>query len=219
MYSWRERSDTRVYDEPFYGVYLTRFDPGHPGREQVLASMDLDVDRICTTLESEAGPPVRYIKNIAHHFHALDESILDRWQNLLLVRHPAEVIASLSATLGDGYSADITGMFGLAAILDHELAAGRTPMVIETRKLLLDPEGTLRSLCDAVGLAFESEMLGWDAGPKPEDGVWAQYWYESTHRSTGFGPYIPKTEPLNDQQQAVLDQVLPIWERLNSYVL
>lgn len=28
----------------------------------------------------------------------------------------------------------------------------------------------------------------WEAGPKPIDGLWAPWWYESIHRSTGFTP-------------------------------
>lgn len=219
MYSWRQRPDTTVYDEPFYGVYLKQFDPGHPGRDEVLADMELDVEQICRAIEGPGERPVRYIKNIAHHFDALDESILDRWPNLLLVRHPAEVIASLSATLGDDYSADITGMSGLGRILDHEVAAGRDPLVFETRKLLLNPEETLQAMCIRAGVEWTSAMLQWPAGPKPEDGAWAKYWYHSTHASTGFGEYRPKTEPLNTKQQALLEQVLPIWEKIESYIV
>lgn len=219
MYSWRQRSDTTVIDEPFYGTYLEQFDPGHPGRDETLAAMETDVDRICAAIEAPGGRPVRYIKNIAHHLDALDESILDRWPNLLLARHPAEVIASLTATLGDDFSADITGMEGLGRILDHELAAGRTPVIIETRKLLLDPPGTLEALCERAGVPWTTDMLSWPAGPKPEDGIWARYWYHGTHASTGFGPYKPKTEPLGLKQQALLDQVLPIWDRLAEFIV
>ena len=35
---------------------------------------------------------------------------------------------------------------------------------------------------------YDDAMLSWPAGPKPEDGVWAEHWYASAHRSTGFGP-------------------------------
>jgi len=32
-------------------------------------------------------------------------------------------------------------------------------------------------------------MLAWEPGPRPEvDGVWAPWWYKTTHESTGFGP-------------------------------
>lgn len=35
-------------------------------------------------------------------------------------------------------------------------------------------------------------MLGrWKAGPRPEDGVWAPYWYSAVHKSTEFTPPPP----------------------------
>ena len=44
----------------------------------------------------------------------------------------------------------------------------------------------LRSLCLALGLPFHPAMLSWPAGPKPCDGVWAPWWYATTHKATGF---------------------------------
>lgn len=35
--------------------------------------------------------------------------------------------------------------------------------------------------------------LRWEAGPIPEDGVWAPWWYKSVHESTGFSS--PKKYP------------------------
>ena len=40
-------------------------------------------------------------------------------------------------------------------------------------------------------------MLSWETGGNPADGVWARYWYENVHRSTGFGPYRPKAEAVS----------------------
>ena len=37
-------------------------------------------------------------------------------------------------------------------------------------------------------------MLEWTAGSRPEDGVWAKYWYDNVHRSTGYQPYKEKTD-------------------------
>ena len=38
MYSWRERPDTTVWDEPMYGHYLVVTGIDHPGRDEILAS-------------------------------------------------------------------------------------------------------------------------------------------------------------------------------------
>jgi hypothetical protein len=35
-------------------------------------------------------------------------------------------------------------------------------------------------------------LLGrWKAGPRPEDGVWAPWWYSTVHKSTEFTPPPP----------------------------
>jgi len=65
-------------------------------------------------------------------------------------------------------------------------AVGRAPPVVLSEDLQRNPVGTLRALCAALGLPWEPTMLSWEAGPRPEDGVWAPWWYRSTHESTGF---------------------------------
>ena len=40
MYSWRQRHDTTVVDEPLYAHYLHVSGRRHPGSEQVLAAQD-----------------------------------------------------------------------------------------------------------------------------------------------------------------------------------
>ena len=41
MYSFAQRADTTVVDEPFYGFYLDQTKIPHPGREEVLRSQPL----------------------------------------------------------------------------------------------------------------------------------------------------------------------------------
>ena len=58
MYSWRQRSDTLVFDEPFYGLYLQQFDPGHPGRSEVIESMPLTYDETIEAMPAMSRPSV-----------------------------------------------------------------------------------------------------------------------------------------------------------------
>ena len=46
MYSWRERSDTSVWDEPMYGHYLVVTGVDHPGREDILEHVLTDAAEI-----------------------------------------------------------------------------------------------------------------------------------------------------------------------------
>ena len=96
MYSWRQRSDTLVFDEPFYGVYLRHTDPGHPGRSEIIAALPGDAASALASIRAGADEPVRFVKNIGHHLDALPASILDEFTNALLIRDPARIVASLS---------------------------------------------------------------------------------------------------------------------------
>lgn len=220
MYSWRQRADTAVFDEPFYGLYLRRHDPGHPGRDEVIASMPLDYAQTIELITDDRPEPVRYIKNIGHHLDVLDAGdVLDRFTNVLLVREPAAVIASLARTMGSDIDIAITGLRQQLTILEHELAAGRRPIVFDSRQLLADPPTCLRAVCAAVGVEFDEAMLGWPPGPKPEDGVWARWWYANTHRSTGFAR--PSTAPIPDEilTHPILPACRDLYARLREHLI
>ena len=217
MYSWRQRPDTRVFDEPFYGVYLRRHDPGHPGRAEIIAAMPADAAAAIARIRAAADEPVRFVKNIGHHLDALPQSILEEFTNALLIRDPARVVASLDATLHVDFPATITGLPQQIRVLEHELAAGRVPIVVDAHRLLADPPAVLRALCGAVGVSYDDAMLHWPAGPKPEDGVWAEHWYRSAHRSTGFG--LPPNDHvvLTDSQRALVEECQPLYDRLLAH--
>ena len=219
MYSWRQRADTRVFDEPFYGIYLRHTDPGHPGREEIVAAMPDDVEAVVARIRGEGDEPVRFVKNIGHHLDALPHSILDEFTNAVLVRDPARVIASLDATLQARFPIAITGLPQQVRVLEHELAAGRRPIVVDAGDLLTDPRGVLGELCAAVGVGFDEAMLSWPAGPKPEDGVWAPHWYAAAHRSTGFAAPPTGEVRLSRPQQRLLAECRPLYERLARHRL
>ncbi len=62
-------------------------------------------------------------------------------------------------------------------------------------------------------------MLHWQAGPRPEDGGWAKYWYASVHRSTGFHPYTPKPSPFPDHLKPLLAECQPYYAHLVARAL
>ncbi|MGI9174559.1 MAG: sulfotransferase family protein, partial [Rhodothermales bacterium] len=197
MYAFRQRSDTSVVDEPLYGHYLWTSGAEHPGRDEILAAMDTDGERVVREVLLAAPPtsrPVRFFKNMAHHLHGLDRGFLDRMTHLLLTRDPREMLPSLAQQLSQPTLRD-TGYEEQIELMEREERAGRPPVVLDARELLLDPEGVLREACERLGLPFEPAMLRWPPGPRPEDGVWARHWYESVHASTGFAPYRSKTAP------------------------
>ncbi len=96
MYSFRQRPDTEVFDEPLYGYYLQATGLDHPGRHQVLAAVETDPQGVIdTVLLADGERSIRFTKNMAHHLVGLDLGFLDGLTNILLTRHPARVLASL----------------------------------------------------------------------------------------------------------------------------
>ncbi|MCP3911517.1 MAG: sulfotransferase family protein [Actinomycetia bacterium] len=219
MYSFRERADTTIVDEPLYAHYLRVTSREHPGADEVRASQDNDGDSVVRDLI--LGPvttPVLFCKQMAHHLIDLDRGFLGEVRNLLLTRHPEEMLRSLAIQLPDAGLVD-TGLENLVGVLESVLAAGEEPVVIDSRALLADPAAVLAEVCGRLGLEFDPAMLSWPAGPKPEDGVWARHWYRNVHRSTGFEAHRPSSHPWPDRLDAVLEAAVPLYERLASYAV
>jgi hypothetical protein len=139
--------------------------------------------------------PHFYQKHMAHH---MLESFPMDWArvvtNIILIRHPARVVASYSAKRENPHADDL-GAARLREINDFLQACGQSPPVLDSADIRADPRGMLEALCDHIGLPWTPNMLSWEAGGIPEDGPWAPHWYGAIHRSTGFaGPEDPVPE-------------------------
>ena len=219
MYSFAQRADTRVFDEPLYGHYLRVSGAEHPGRDEVLAAMDTDGERVVR--EVILGPserPVLFFKQMAHHLVELDDQFLAETTNVLLIRDPEQMLPSLVRQLPEPTLRD-TGLGVQSELLARLQGLGQQPAVLDSRELLLDPSGVLTALCRAVGIDFDSTMLGWPAGPRPEDGVWARHWYHNVHRSTGFAPYRAKTQPFPERLRPLLAECKHHYDLLFEHAL
>ena len=168
MYSFAQRDDTRVVDEPLYGHYLRVSGADHPGREEILDAMETDGERVVhEVILGRCEAPVLFAKQMAHHLIDLDEAFLTETTNVLLVRDPREMLPSLAAALGPPTLRD-TGLARQTELLDRLLDLGQDPVVLDARELLLDPPAVLARLCDRVGIPFTDRMLTWPPGPRPD---------------------------------------------------
>ncbi|MEL6676083.1 MAG: sulfotransferase family protein [Bacteroidota bacterium] len=214
MYAFAQRQDTEVFDEPLYAHYLRVSGAQHPGRDQVLQTQEQDGEKVVRDqILGPATKPVLFFKQMAHHLVELDESFLDRVVNVFLIRDPSLVLASFSKVIPHPALGDI-GIARQYELYQQLKEQGQDPLVIDGPELLKNPEAVLRSLCEKLRLAFEPAMLTWEAGPIPQDGVWAPYWYANVHQSTGFQPYQPKTVALRPDLQAVAQQAAPFYTSL-----
>ena len=221
MYSFAQRADTQVFDEPLYAHYLSSIAdrPEHPGEQKILDAQENDGRRVVeNTLMADHGPQVLFFKNMAHHLVDLDWSFLDGMTNVLLTRPPRDMLHSYSKTIPDFGLAD-TGSDKLKQLADEIVAKGQEPVVIDSKRLLESPELILRQLCDRVGIEFEDCMLSWEAGSKADEGVWAPHWYQNAHLSTGFVAYKSKAEAFPKRLQPLLDECQELYDELMPFAL
>ncbi len=219
MYSFHQRPDTTVVDEPLYAHYLATTGVVHPGRDEVLASQDADGAAVVHDVVLGPSPtPVIFFKNMAHHLPGVDRSFLSEVTNVLLVRHPAEMLPSLARQLPEP-TLEGTSLPTQVELVDAIVGSGQPPLVVDSKRLLLDPPGTLAALCERIGIEFDEAMLSWPAGPIPEDGVWAPHWYAGVHASTGFTPYREKTDPFPPHLEPLLAQCTPLYNHLTTHTI
>ena len=220
MYSFAQLADVRVVDEPLYGHYLRVTGAQHPGRNDVLQAQDCDGNAVMLALlERQAQNPSHrlFVKHMAHHLVDLDRRFLSETCNIFLLRDPKEMLPSLTIQLPHAGLAD-TSLKQQWMLFEQLRDSGQDPAVLDSRELLLDPEGVLRQLCARIGVPFSERMLSWKPGARPEDGVWAPHWYAAVHESTGFAPYKPKSgfpEPL----LPLLEECAPWYDKLFTYAI
>ena len=242
MYSFNQRSDTIVYDEPLYAHYL-RLHPeqSRPYREELMKNMENDGNKFLSSLLSVSSP-VQYCKHIAKFYNELDKDLLfnSKCVHILLLRNPLGVIRSWGANKENGIvptcDADDVGFVDLMRIyLDIKKHTGQAPVIVDTDLLKRYPTLILRELCLSLNLPFQEQMLNWPSGPKDCDGLWASHWYHSVHKTSGFLQQSPSVSSLSQthsnvvsqqdgsslslQQLEVLRDCMPFYERLHRCAL
>lgn len=216
MYSFAQRSDTLVSDEPFYACYLSRTDVDHPGKDEVLKAQSSDEETVKQGLFKKNEKPVLFIKNMAHHLEVVNNDFHSRCINIFLIRDPKQLIASYAQVIENPVMRDI-GIeyeYQLFQKVEHQ-----KPIVIDSGLLLQNPESVLRQACDKVGIAFETQMLHWPAGPKAYDGVWAPHWYANVHRSTGFEKQPTSERPLPSHLNSLYETASIFYDKLLQQAL
>ena len=215
MYSFAQRDDTKVVDEPLYGHYLLKTGVRHPGREEIINKVNCDgnfVMKNLLNLNNKKGKKVLFLKQMTKHLVDVDHNFLPKFKNILLIRDPRDMLPSLAENIPQPNFAD-TGL-DLQWHLYKDLEnMANNPIVIDADELLKDPKDILKQLCRHLKLKFFDSMLSWPAKPREEDGIWAKYWYHSLHKSTGFLPYRPKANfPV--ELEKLLTECTPYYEKL-----
>ena len=222
MYSFAQRSDCQVYDEPLYAHYLSGVSPElksrHPEADLILETMENDGAKVVEMMMGEHGSAkVVFFKNMTHHLPGIDREFMSDVVNVILTRDPEDMLPSFDKVISSPSITDV-GYEAHIELYDYLTARGISPVILESKRMQENPRAELSRLCMTAGIVFDEAMLSWEAGPRPEDGVWAKHWYTGTHRSTGFQKYSPQLTPFPKHLKPLLAQCQPFYEELMSNI-
>ena len=215
MYSFAQRSDTIVVDEPLYASYLsnTKAKDYHPGASEVVMSQENDGQKVVDWMMGSHNKPVVFFKNMTHHILGLDRSFMRNVVNVILTRDPKEMIPSFVKVIENPTIDDI-GYADHTELQDYFEANDIPYIVLDSKLILQNPIGVLQQFCELIGIEFDENMLKWEKGAREEDGVWAKYWYNNIHNSTGFIEYKAKTGAFPDRYELLLESCKSHYDEL-----
>lgn len=221
MYSFGARSDSAIWDEPFYAAYLSKTGLNHPMRAEILAAGETDPQKVAARCAGSApyGKPVFYQKLMTHHMlPEFPKNWMEGMSHVFLIRNPARVIASYNAKRENPTLEDI-GFRQQADIFNHLKGKGLSPVVIDSDDILQAPETMLKKLCCAINLPYEANMLSWPKGGHKDDGAWGPHWYGSVWQSTGFASDAQKPAILSAEGERLCQSATPYFEMLSEHKL
>ncbi|WP_179346407.1 sulfotransferase-like domain-containing protein [Winogradskyella ursingii] len=221
MYSFAQRSDTKVFDEPLYAYYLSNHPEAHqyhPGAEDILSTMENNGAEVVNMMLRNNEKPVLFFKHMTHHLLSLNRDFMKNTINVILTRDPKDMLPSFDKVIENPTINDVG--YSLHTELLNYFQDNEIPFsVLDSKKVLLNPEKTLKKLCEFANIPFETNMLSWIPQKRKEDGIWAKYWYDNVHKSSGFLKYKTKQEQFPNHLKPLLNECLPHYKELLQHTI
>ncbi|MEM9679586.1 MAG: sulfotransferase family protein, partial [Bacteroidota bacterium] len=110
MYSFAQRKDTKVFDEPLYAYYLHNNKAAqkyHPGAEDILSTMETDGNEVVKMMLNNDDKPILFFKHMTHHLLDLDRSFMKNTINIILTRNPEEMLPSFDKVIHNPTISDV----------------------------------------------------------------------------------------------------------------
>ncbi|WP_299365036.1 sulfotransferase family protein [Winogradskyella sp.] len=221
MYSFAQREDTKVFDEPLYAYYLKHHPEAHsyhPGANDILKAMENDGCKVVEMMLSNDSKPVLFFKHMTHHLLGLNRDFMKETVNIILTRDPEDMLPSFDKVIHNPTPSDV-GYALHIELIDHFKKHNIPFTVLDAKKVLDDPKHNLTKLCNFIEIPFDGKMLSWTPQQREEDGIWAKYWYASVHKSSGFLKYKPKENPFPEHLDELLKKCQPHYDKLLKYAL
>ncbi len=214
MYSFGNRIDCSIVDEPLYAHYLHHSGKDHPGRKEVMQTQDCDYNKVISEVfDKQYDTPYVFLKNMAHHIDYMSLEFLAGMHHIFLIRDIRRLIVSFDKVYPNPTIQDI-GIRREFELYEHIREQGYQYAVIDSGELLKDPNMVLTILCKRLEIPFDKDMLRWEAGPRPEDGSWARHWYSNVHQSTGFSKTVTRSVELPERLVPLYEEALPYYKSL-----
>lgn len=216
MYSFGERKDTSIVDEPFYAHYLNKTEADHPMREEVLKSQNASFDAVVKKVyQAEYHKEHVFFKQMSHHMCGKLPTFAVNDKNILLIREPKGMILSFSKVI-DSPTIEDLGISSTVDLFHYFEENDNPPIILDTGILSENPRDTMKKLCAKLNIEFDEAMLKWESGPRAADGVWAKVWYASVHASTGMIASSPQKITLPHKYEVLYRTCLPYYSFLRK---
>lgn len=221
MYSFAQRKDTKVFDEPLYAYYLKHHPEAHsyhPGTQEILETMENNGDKVVDMILGYNEKPVLFFKHMTHHLLGLNRDFMKKTINIILTRNPIDMLPSFDKVIKNPTIDDVG--YALHVDLIEYFISNNIPFtVLDSKEVLLHPKSTLKKLCQFAEIQFQLNMLSWQPQQREEDGIWAKYWYDNVHKSSGFLKYRAKDTPFPAHLKILLEECIPHYNELLKYAI
>ena len=176
MYSFAQRPDTTVVDEPLYPYWLAQNPEIYrPYRDELLSTHSINGNEVLKNIAAKVQPgkKILFLKHISKQVVGIDRSVLygKNCKHVFLVRDPLEMIMSWDVKAGVHREECTLDSMGLPVLVDLYSSirrnTGVAPTVVDSNMLKEQPREILTYLCSALGIPFFEEQLTWSVGPKP----------------------------------------------------
>lgn len=184
----RERSDCRVFHEPFLAYhYLHRQADTMPMLNTELAKPRDYPDIRQMLLDAGRGQPV-FFKDMSYFaIDALqrDEAFCRRLCNVFLIRDPRRSIASYYK-LDESVSLTEIGLDAQWRHFQYLTQLDLTPLVLEAEAIAANPQREIGTLWAQAGLPYAAAAFSWQSDATPADWQYVRGWHADAIGSSGI---------------------------------
>lgn len=219
LYSFAQRDDATVSDEPLFGYYLGFSGIEIPFRKQVLEKMEIDPVKIIDMLVNcDLNKEILFIKNKSDQAVGLQWDFMTSFDNVFLISHPKRMILSNDQEKEEQQLLDTCYEVQYHQIL-YLIQLGIEPIVIDSDDLIKNPDVILSSMCAKLGIPFQSKMLKWEKSEKEVESLPSRNWCKNMHNTSSFKDVDQLSGKLSIQQEELLEECLPFYERIQKYAI